>query len=75
MARDKFGGGGEHSLKISAPYLLLFVIYDIMKIWRKGSLTELINDMAVYRTAPATQGLLVTRLYVEQPLASPGSAN
>ena len=53
--------GGEHSLKISAPYLLLFVIYDIMKIWRKR-LTELtnesINDKAVYRTAPATPGLL-----------------
>ena len=26
---------GEPSLKISAPYFLLFVIYDIMKIWRK----------------------------------------
>jgi hypothetical protein len=53
--------GGEHSLKISAPYLLLFVIYDIMKIWRKR-LTELtnesINDEAVYRTALATPGLL-----------------
>ena len=39
--------GGEHSLKISAPYLLLFVIYDIMKIWRKR-LTELMSDEAVY---------------------------
>ena len=39
--------GGERSLKISAPWLLLFVIYD----------TELINDEAVYRTAPATLGL------------------
>ena len=26
---------GEHSFKISAPQLLPFVIYDIMKIWRK----------------------------------------
>ena len=39
----------------------MFVIYDNMKIWRKR-LTELIdesiNDEAVYRTAPATPGLL-----------------
>ena len=27
--------GGEHSLQISAPYLSLFMIYDILKIWRK----------------------------------------
>ena len=27
--------GGENSLKMSAVYLLPFVIYDIMKIWRK----------------------------------------
>ena len=39
------------------------------------SINELINDEAVYRTAPATPGLLITRLFVEQPLASPGSAN
>ena len=32
MTRDTFGGG-EHSLKILA--LVPFVIYDIMKIWRK----------------------------------------
>ena len=54
-------GAGEHSLKISDPWLLLFVIYDIMKIWRKR-LTDWINqwisDKAVYRTAPATPGLL-----------------
>ena len=53
--------GGEHSLKISAPLLLRFVIYDIMKIWRKrmtDSLNELMNGKAVYRTAPATPGLL-----------------
>ena len=25
----------EHSFKISAPYLLRFVIYDNLKIWRK----------------------------------------
>ena len=34
VTRDTFGGG-EHPLKISAPELLPFVIYDIMKIWRK----------------------------------------
>ena len=39
------------------------------------SFNELINDEAVYRTAPATPGLLITRLFIEQPLASPGSAN
>ena len=35
-------GGGEHSLKMSAPWLLLFVIYDNMKIWRKR-ITDWIN--------------------------------
>ena len=43
------------------------VIYDIMKIWRKrltDSLNELINDKAVYRTAPATPGLLMTWSYL-----------
>ena len=57
--------GGEHSLKILAPYLLLFVIYDIMKIWRtrmndwlNQSINQLINYKAVCRTAPATPGLL-----------------
>ena len=53
----------EHSLKISAPYLLPFVIYDIMKIWRKRMtrlIIEWINHEAVCRTAPATPGLLKT---------------
>ena len=52
---------GEHSLTISAPLLLLLLIYDIMKIWRKkltDSLNQWINDKAVYRTTPATPGLL-----------------
>ena len=53
---------------MSAPKLLLFVIYDIMKIWRKR-LTELINqlmsDEAVCRTAPATPGLLKILLMIE----------
>jgi hypothetical protein len=42
---------------------------------------ELISDKAVYRTAPATPGLLINEsvndkaVFVEQTLASPGSAN
>ena len=36
--------GGEHSLNISAPYLLPFVIYDIMKIWRKR-MNHLMNNL------------------------------
>ena len=55
--------GGQHSLKISAPQLSPFVFYDIMKIWRKrmSDLTnEWMNDEAVYRTAPATPGLLIS---------------
>ena len=54
--------GGEHLLKISALLLLLFVIYDIMKIWRKR-LTDLMNDEAVCRTASATPGLLKSIKY------------
>ena len=50
--------GGEHSLKMSASQLLPFGIYDVLKIWRKSTLNELINDEAVYRTAPATPCLL-----------------
>ena len=50
-------------------HVFVFVIYDIMKIWRKR-LTELINYEAVYRTAPATQGLL--NIYKQS--SSPGSA-
>ena len=36
----------------------LFVIYDMMKIWRKR-LTRSVNYEAVFRTAPATPGLLI----------------
>ena len=50
-------GGGEHCLKISGPYLLRFAIYDILKIWRKR-IAQLIDYKGVYRTAPATPGLL-----------------
>ena len=45
--------GGGHSLKISAPYLFWFVIYDILKIRRK-KLTEWLPE-------------LITRLILEQP--------
>ena len=37
-------------------------------------MNELINGEAVNRTAPATPGLLITEVFVEQPLASPRSA-
>ena len=53
------------TLKISAPQLLWFVIYDILNIWRKRLtdwLTQLINDKGVCRAAPATPGLLITQL-------------
>ena len=53
--------GGEYSLKMSAPLLLQFVIYDISKMWRKRitlSVNQLINAKGVYRTAPSTPGLL-----------------
>ena len=53
---DTFGGG-EHSLEISAPLLLPFVIYDIMKIWRKR-MTDLMNEWI---------NESVTRLFIEQP--------
>ena len=35
--------GGEHSLKMSAPYLLRFGCNDVLKVWRKR-ITEWIND-------------------------------
>ena len=53
--------GGEHSLKILAPQLLQFVIYDILKIWSKR-LTQRINYEGVCRTALATPGLLISEL-------------
>ena len=52
--------GGEHSLEISAPQLLWFGIDSTLNIFPQTiaqSLTYL-NDEAVYRTAPATPGLL-----------------
>ena len=43
--------GGEHSLKISAPWLLRFGIYSVLKIIPQRmtkSLNELMNDVGVY---------------------------
>ena len=49
---------GEHSIKMSAPYLLWFVIYDILKILRKR-MNELMNEW-MNKTA--------TKLFVKHPL-------
>ena len=57
VTRDMFGGVNILSkFQLPSSYCLWFMI-----LWRsggKGSLNELINDEAVYRTAPATPGLL-----------------
>ena len=53
--------GGEHSLNISAPQLLWFGIDSVLKILNERitqSMNELMNHESVYRTAPATPGLL-----------------
>ena len=59
-------GGCEHSLKISAPQLLLFGIDCVLKILNKRItywINEWINDKGVYRTAPATPGLSITKYF------------
>ena len=48
----------EHFLKISAPQLLRFGIDSVLKILNKR-ITQLMNHEGVYRTAPATPGLLI----------------
>ena len=57
VTRDTFGGVTIISkFQLPSSYRLWFMI-----LWRsggKGWLNELINDEAVYRTAPATPGLL-----------------
>ena len=62
--------GGEHSLKISAPQLLRFGLDSVLKIVNKR-ITDLINESVSYkgvcRTARATPGLLITKVFVEQP--------
>ena len=53
--------GDELSLKISAPHILRFGIDSVLKILNKRSsqtMNYLINYEGVYRTAPATQGLV-----------------
>ena len=54
-------GGGELSLKMSAPQILLFEIDSVLNILNKKItqlMNELMNNKGVYRTAPATPGLL-----------------
>ena len=56
-------GGGEPSLKISAPQLLRFPSEGLLKIISQrmtNGVNELMNDKGVFRTAPATPGLLNT---------------
>ena len=60
--------GEEHSLKTSAPQLLLFGIDSVLKILNKRitkSVNESVNDEGVYRTALAPPGLLIIICYVE----------
>ena len=68
---DMFGGVNILSkFQLPSSYRLWFMI-----LWRsggKGSLADWINDEAVYRTAPATPGLLKT-LSILSPLLLPGS--
>ena len=54
--------GGEHSLKISAPQLLRFGLASVSKILNERMVNHLINHEGVYRTAPATPGLLTMTL-------------
>ena len=58
-------GGGDHSLKSSAPQLLWFGTEGVMKIFSQRmtyrtneTINESINDEGVCRTATATPGLL-----------------
>ena len=59
--------GDEHSLKVLAPQLLRFGIDSVLKILNERMtqimtywINESVNDEGVYRTAPATPGLLIT---------------
>ena len=49
--------GGEHFLKISVLKLFRFGIDSVLKILNER-MTEQMNYKGVYRTAPATPGLL-----------------
>ena len=56
-------GGGEPSLKCSAPLLLRFGNEGLMEIFKIKIPTKWMNYYkAVYRIAPATTGLLITHL-------------
>ena len=61
--------GGEHSLKISDPQLLWFGIDSALNIFPQAmsylfSYLSYLNHEAVYRTAPATPGLLTTKFFL-----------
>ena len=53
--------GSNHSLKILAPQLSWFWIGSVLKILNKRTqlFIYLFSDKGVYRTAPATPGLLI----------------
>ena len=64
MTRD----GGELSHKISPLQLLWLGVDSFLKILKdllvNESINEFINDEGVYRTAPATPGLLITWQFI-----------
>ena len=69
-------GGGVNILsnfRIPSSYCLWFMI--LWRFWGKGhSLNEWMNHTAVYRTAPATPGLLIISLtqFIQQRIFSQG---
>ena len=60
--------GGEYSLKMSAPQLLLFVVDSVFKILNYSiiqPMNEWMADKDVYKTALDTPGLvLITKFYL-----------
>ena len=68
MTHDMFGGGWTFSQNFSSLALTVCDKWYYEDLEEKAhGLTESVNHEAVYRTAPATPGLLITRLIVEQP--------
>ena len=69
VTRDMFGGVNILSkFQLPSSYRLGF-----MMLWRSGGkgwvtewINELINDKAVYRTDPATPGLLITYFFLKE---------
>ena len=59
---SKTHGGGEHSLKISAPQLLQFGIDSVLMILDER-ITNSVNYEGVQRTAAATPGLLISIMF------------